>query len=881
MNRSTTLLAAVALALSPGLLGLKAAAAVAAKEKPAPVSAGVRSFLSTYCMDCHDDATRKGDVSLESLGGAVSETTASGWLRALEQIERGTMPPAKKGQPSPVERHDSLLELEAALASHAQSSPAPDQTVFRRLNRTEYRRTLEDLLHLDLGRRDPTVEFPDDTRSHGFASNGEKLVTSSFLLRHYLVAAKDVVRRAIHFEVQPEVRTWTLSAPFDRTSLGHRYSERDWYAKRLRQPQPFQTLEYRDGSIPLEDLREGVPVAGWYSIRVLAEAKFRYADMDSKKMFGGGALIDPEQPHRLAMTLGSLVGVDPANKDAVRDALTGGYGDIVSSGGRAVAVWDVPDDTPTWLECRVWLDAGQFPKFSYPNGPTNSNYRITGFVKDNKYTLLDKKQLAAYEEANLGGDWGHLMFFETPRIRLHKAELQGPLNEQWPPASHRAIFGAGGYAPEDAAKVLRAFAEKAWRRPVNASEVEQIVRQVHAEEKAAREAGTPPQEAAEAAITLGVRSVLCAPGFLYREERGGKLDGSEIASRLSYFLWSSRPDEALLGRASAGDLARPEVRRMEAERMLADPRSETFVNEFLDGWLSLRKLGSIAPRFPDYLTDNPLEAMRTETRLFFKQLLHTNGPIAQLLDSDYTFVNRALARHYRIDWKQFEPELGKPVAGLSPKDLRPDGAGNAPSQGFVQVKLSDRRRGGLLGQASVLTVTANGVDTSPVVRGAWLLENILGAPPSPPPPNIPVIEPDTRGTTTQRERLQKHRDNPSCLGCHRQIDPPGFALESFDAIGGWRAHYQVNDKALPVDPSGEFGGISFKDVTGFKEALLLRQPQFARCLVEKLLTHALGRELTPADRPTIRGILERAGAAGYRLRDLVLLCCESGLLVEK
>ena len=176
-------------------------------------------------------------------------------------------------------------------------------------------------------------------------------------------------------------------------------------------------------------------------------------------------------------------------------------------------------------------------------------------------------------------------------------------------------------------------------------------------------------------------------------------------------------------------------------------------------------------------------------------------------------------------------------------------ADDSPSQGFVQVRLPDRRRGGLLGQASVLTVTANGVDTSSVVRGAWLLENILGAPPSPPPPNIPVIEPDTRGTTTQRERLQKHRDNPSCLGCHRQIDPPGFALESFDAIGGWRAHYQVNDKVLPVDPSGEFGGTAFKDVGGFKEVLLQRQPQFARCLVEKLLIHALGRELTPADRP--------------------------------
>jgi hypothetical protein len=326
------------------------------------------------------------------------------------------------------------------------------------------------------------------------------------------------------------------------------------------------------------------------------------------------------------------------------------------------------------------------------------------------------------------------------------------------------------------------------------------------------------------------------------------------------------------------------VRREETQRLLADPRVDTFVREFLDGWLALRKLGSMKPQgggFNIYYDDNLEPAMRTETRVFFKRLLAVNGPIAELLDSDYTFVNRGLARLYGFDWKAAEPNLGKPVEGLARGDLQPDGAGDSPSMGFVRVKLPDRRRGGLLGQASVLTLTANGVDTSPVIRGAWLLENILGAPPSPPPPNVPTIEPDTRGATTVRDRLQKHRENPSCLGCHRQIDPPGFALESFDPIGRWRAHYAVKDQALAIDPSGEFGGVRFKDVTGFKEALVQRQSQFARCLVEKLLVHALGRELTAADRPAIRAIVEQAAARGYRLRDLVVLCCESELLVQK
>ena len=880
MKHAKNITLALAAFLTATLAGIGAE-----QGKPVSVSETVRALVSERCMDCHDDATSKGDFSLESLGDSVTDVTATGWLRALEQIERGTMPPPKKKQPAADERQAVVLALESTLASFSESKPVRETAVLRRLNRTEYRRTLEDLLHLDLSRRDPTTEFPDDNRSHGFASDGGKLVTSSYLMRHYLTAAKDVVGRAVHFEPQPETRTWSLSAPFEKTAGGHRHSEREWYAKTLREPQPYQTLEYRRGALPLEDLREGVAMSGWYSFRILAEAKFRYADMDPKKMFGSGSLVDPSQPLRLEMTLSTLVGVDPANKDAVRDALIGSFGEETTLGDRSIAIWDVHDDVPTWLECRVWVEAGQFPRFAFPNGPTDSNNRITGFVKENKYTLLDKKQLAAYEQANLSGDWGHLIFFETPRIRIHKVEVKGPLNEQWPPASHRAIFGDTPYASAKADEVLRAFAERAWRRPVAEADVEPILKLVRSAEKTATDVGAPLEQAAQSAITQGVRAVLCAPEFLYREERAAQLDGREIASRLSYFLWSSLPDDKLMARAAAGDLIKPEVRRNEAERMLADGRADTFVREFLDGWLGMRKLGSMKPQgggFNVYYDDHLEPAMRTESRLFFKRLLQTNGPIADFLDSDYTFVNRALAKHYGIDWQAAEPSLGKPVEGLTRDDLQPDGAGDSPSQGFVQVKLIDKRRGGLLGQASVLTLTANGVDTSPIIRGIWLLENILGAPPSPPPPNVPVIEPDIRGATTLRQRLEKHRENAACAGCHRQIDPPGFALESFDVIGRWRGHYNpVNDTALPVDPSGDFNGHEFRDVIGFKEALLQRQPQFARSLVEKLLIHALGRELTAADRPAIRRIVEQAATNGYRLRDLVLLCCESDRITRK
>jgi hypothetical protein len=857
------------------------AAAASAGGKPAAVSADLKSFVAARCLGCHDDATREAGVSLEAIGETVTDASAAGWLRALEQIERGTMPPPSEEQPTAAERQAVALALEQAVVAHARSRPVRDTTVMRRLNRTEYRRTLEDLLHLDFARRDPTIEFPEDTRVHGFASNGEKLVTSSFLMRQYLAAAKDVVNRAVHFEKRPEERTWSLVPPFNwKAHYQHGFDGVEaLLAKRLKQPHRYESLVYSQGSLPMEGLRDGVPQSGRYSFRILAESKFRHGDMNPKKMHFGTALHDPAQPHRLALTVGSLVGIDPNDRERIHRVFVGenfgGNLANVSGGGKVLATWDVPDDVPTWLECNVWLEAGQFPRFSFQNGPIGDNYRIMHFVNENKYSLLDKDQLAAYEASTFSGNGNQLVHFETPRIRIYRVDVTGPIEEQWPPASHRAIFGDKPYESAAAGDVLRAFAERAWRRPVTAAEIEPLLAIVRQAEKAAVDAGTPPEEAARAAIKRGVQAVLCDRAFLYREERGDALDGYEIASRLSYFLWSSMPDETLLSRAAAGELVSPDARRREAERLLADPRSDSFVNEFLDGWLTLNKLGVMKPQGGLYFSEDLEPAMRGETRLFFKRLLRTNGPISDFLDSDYALVNRGLAKVYGIDWKQVEPLLGKPVDGLTPADLRSDDNGGAtPSRDFALVKLTDKRRGGLLGQASVLTLTANGVDTNPVIRGSWVLEHIIGAPPSPPPPNIPVIEPDVRGTTTLRQRLEKHRDNPSCLACHRHIDPPGFALESFDVIGQWRG-------SSKEATGGEFAGISFDDITGFKAALMERQPQFARALVEKLLIHLLGRDLTAADRPAIRGILDQTAAGGYRLRDIVLACCASDLVAQK
>jgi hypothetical protein len=289
--------------------------------------------------------------------------------------------------------------------------------------------------------------------------------------------------------------------------------------------------------------------------------------------------------------------------------------------------------------------------------------------------------------------------------------------------------------------------------------------------------------------------------------------------------------------------------------MLGDPRAAGLIEGFLDSWLALRDLGSMPPdrgKFGDYYRYDLQASMRQETRLFTRYLLDNNLGIANFLDSDFTFVDAPLARHYGL---------------TPPRDTR-----------FAKVQLRGRRRGGLLGQASVLTVTANGIDTSPVVRGIWLLENILGTPPSPPPPDVEPLDPDVRGATTIREQLEKHRSVATCYECHRKIDPPGFALENFDAVGAWRDSYDApsNGNGRVVDPAGQLpDGRAFADVAGLKVLLATRVDQFAHCLTGKLLAYSLGRTLAGADRPEVSRIVAAARSQGYGLKDLVLLVVQS------
>lgn len=445
-----------------------------------------------------------------------------------------------------------------------------------------------------------------------------------------------------------------------------------------------------------------------------------------------------------------------------------------------------------------------------------------------------------------------------PGIGFGPVEITGPINDQWPPESTGRVFGGVNPATgaiADAEAILRRFLPQAFRRPVADAEVERYLALVRAK----MEAGRGFQES----VRAGMIAVLCSPNFLYLREdvrpETRRISDTELASRLSYFLWSTMPDAELLALGAAGKLREPKTLRAQVERMLRDARAEGFITNFTGQWLRLRQINDTTPDKKLYKKFDELlqMSMVREGEGFFRQLLTENLPITNLIDSDWAMLNQRLAQHYGVEG----------VRGLA----------------LQKVKLpAESVRGGVLTQAGVLKVTANGTTTSPVLRGAWVLENIFGQHVPPPPPNTGGIEPDIRGATTIREQLDKHRHVEACMTCHVKIDPPGFALETFDPIGDFREKYlrwvvtnaekgygNVQPGAV-VDASGKLPtGETFGGIREFKKLMLARSDDFARCLTEKLLVYGLGREMGFSDREAIEAIVARTKKEAGGLRTLV------------
>ncbi len=424
----------------------------------------------------------------------------------------------------------------------------------------------------------------------------------------------------------------------------------------------------------------------------------------------------------------------------------------------------------------------------------------------------------------------------------------------------------------DAERLLRNFMAQAYRRPVAEEDVQRFLKVINT----ALASGSKFVDA----MIAGYSGVLCSPGFVTLEEKPGKLDDYAIATRLAYFLWNSAPDAELRSLAAKGKLSHPDTLRAQTDRLLKDPKSQQFVNSFLDYWLDLRRAGATSPDatlYPDYYLDDALvEDSVDETQMFFAELLKGDMPARNLIKSDFAMVNERLAKHYQLP----------PVEGIH----------------LQRVKLpKDSVRGGLMTQASVLKVTANGTTTSPVLRGVWIMERIIGKPPPPPPPSVPAIEPDTRGAVTIRQQLEKHRTLATCAGCHTKIDPAGFALESFDVMGGWREQYrglgETNNLvqgfgkngqpfafhlAQPVDASGELpGGGKFKDIQSLKQLLLKDERQIARNLTRQLVIYGTGAPVRFGDRAEVEEILDRASASHFGVRSVIQSIVQSDLFLHK
>jgi len=467
--------------------------------------------------------------------------------------------------------------------------------------------------------------------------------------------------------------------------------------------------------------------------------------------------------------------------------------------------------------------------------------------------------------------------YPGPGLKVHWVETEGPFPEAWPTESYRRVFGdadpkKGTLA--DAEKLIRALLPRAFRRPVKEGEEKPFVT-VAAK---SLEMGQP----FEAALRASYKAVLASPKFLYFREPTGPLDDHALASRLSYFLWSTMPDEPLLALAAKGELRKPDVLRAQVERMLKHPKAQAFTENFTGQWLSLRDIEATTPDkalYPEFEALLQWSAVR-ETHLFFEELLKQNLSVKNFVDSDFAMLNARLAAHYGV----------------------PDVHGVA----FRKVALKPEwHRGGVLTHASVLKVTANGTTTSPVLRGVWMLDRIMGKPAPPPPPNVPAIEPDIRGAQTIRDQLAKHRATENCAGCHARIDPPGFALENYDVIGGWRDKYRivaerknwVNNRVgplakylaawqygegRPVDAGDELpDGRKFATVEEFKKLLLNDPEQIARCLTEKLVTYATGQPVGFGDHQAVNRILTDAKKSDYGLRTLVHAVVASELFQQK
>jgi mono/diheme cytochrome c family protein len=788
--RARTLLAlatAMAMAASLSWTAPQAASPVQAPVRATASAIGGgagahRSALDTYCVSCHNQRLKTGGLALDALDLARVPADAATWEKVIRRLRTGAMPPAGMPRPDARTRDGLVSFLETTIDRTAPSFPGHPS--IHRLNRAEYANAVRDLLSLDL---DVAALLPPDEPAYGFDNIGEMLDVSPALLERYAAAAAEIATLAVGDASDVVAGSRVFRAAADHSQDKH---------------------------------NEGLPLgtSGGMAVKTTLPLDGEYVIKIGLFKTNLGMIRGLEFRRQLEIVVDG------------RRVLAEPIGGTEEYEGMLQNQTAVADAVEARLQVRLPLTAG----------PHDIGAAFAGRseVENTRRLQAILRTTSDTSETLIG----------PPHVLT--ISVTGPFNPTGPgdTPSRRAIFTCrpSSAAQEEpcARRILSTLARRAYRGTHTAADVNELT---------ALYRDWRQDNTFDSAIGFALQRILAAPKFLVRTEhvpasRPGtvyRIADVELASRLSFFLWSSIPDDQLLDLAARNQLSRPAVLEQQVRRMLADPRSQALVENFAGQWLQLRNLRSAVPdsrEFPNF-DDQLRQAFRRETELLFDSVVHEDRSVLELLTADYTFVNERLAKHYGI----------------------PHVYGNH----FRRVPVADEARRGILGHGSVLTVTSHADRTSPVVRGKWILDNLLGTPPPPPPPVVPAL-PDRSALArpmTMRERMEQHRANPACASCHKAMDPLGFVLENFDAVGAWR----TRDGRAPIDASGTFvDGSAIAGPVALRQALLARPQTLVGNLTEKLLIYGLGRGIDHRDMPAVRAIVRDAGNNGYRFSTLVL-----------
>ncbi|NND97813.1 MAG: DUF1592 domain-containing protein [Pirellulaceae bacterium] len=890
--------------------------AVVCLQHAATATEQVRIFLKSNCIECHGGEDAAAGLDLESQPFYPADSNAhETWIKIHDRVAAGEMPPVEFGEVDAKRKQAFLEALSAPLIQAIRTQQrVSGRGVVRRLNRVEYETVLSDLLGIPLRIQE---RLPSDAKKDGFDTVGAALNVSSVQMEAWLETLDAVLDDATVLYEKPARQKWKLDYR-DTTGIMQEY----------RRTGPFHILP--DGVAFFAPEKHAhlnalldhftVPYSAVYRVKVSAYTIRSDEPITLTIRAGGPGHSESDEVPKTLLGHVSVVAGKPQIFQFEQRLQRGQFFRIYPASlpymrfipqlkerqkdyrGPGVVVQWVEVDGPIFAsndsamgESDRFSEATEDHRNVDPTWPPRSHQQLWGGVKTQP---IAEAQTNADPNEHLTQPPTQVAKPKLTRVTPNKRSKDGPVG-QWHYDPKQDAGGEPIYRrariPDplrstmrfvvdnpkaESSRLLTRFLPLAYRRPVAQAETQRFVSLVHR--------WLDEGDDFETAMRAGYQAVLTSPGFLYHQSSlpagyvagssppvtstsripGPELSDHALAERLSFFLWNSVPDNRLLRLAATGELGRNANLRQQVERMLNDPKSERFVEDFLGQWLDLRQLEFTSPDSDLYPEHDPVLqwSFAEETHRFFRDLLDHDLSVRNIVDSNFTMVNRRLAAHYGID--------------------------GVDDMAFRKVLLpKDSVRGGVLTQASVLKVTANGTTTSPVVRGAWVLEKIIGKPADPPPPGIPAIEPDIRGATTVRQQLEQHRDVASCATCHNKIDPPGVALENFDVIGAWRDHYRALDpqradevvrylpnqsvpikytNGLPVDASDQFAdGRTFADIRGFKQHLLSDPDQIARNVIEKLVVYATGAPVSFADRDQIETIIEQTRGSEHGLRSCI------------